>query len=91
MACQKCKSERVLGISGKCSDCCFASIGGGKEKDGYVPSIKPIGGGDYVTFKVCLDCGQMQGTFPVPLTELEEENEAEPLLVEDVEGDHNDA
>jgi len=72
MACQRCKSERIMSINAKCSDLCFASIGE-HESDGYVP--KDIGlndkSGDYVEFDYCLDCGQIQGEFPVPETELE--------------------
>lgn len=44
---------------------------GEKEKDGYVPSDMGIGGGDYIEFEWCLDCGQIQGTFPRLMTELE--------------------
>jgi hypothetical protein len=33
--------------------------------DGYVPSKMGIGGGDYMEFSYCLDCGQIQGKFPV--------------------------
>jgi hypothetical protein len=30
-----------------------------------------IGGGDYVAFSYCLDCGQIQGDFPLPETGME--------------------
>ena len=30
-----------------------------------------IGGGDYTEFSYCLDCGQIQGRFPVPATKLQ--------------------
>jgi hypothetical protein len=30
-----------------------------------------IGGGDYVDFKFCLDCGQINGDWPLPTTGLE--------------------
>jgi hypothetical protein len=43
----------------------------GAEHDGYVPEDLGIGGGDYVQFSYCLDCGQIQGTFPLPLTKIE--------------------
>lgn len=72
MACQRCKSERILHINGKCSDLCFTSIGE-HEKDGYVPT--DIGlldkYGDYVKLRYCLNCGQIQGHFPVDTCELE--------------------
>jgi hypothetical protein len=38
---------------------------GGNSRDGYVPSGLNIGGGDYLEFDMCLDCGQHQGVFPV--------------------------
>jgi len=74
MACQRCKSERVLSVSAKCSDCCVCEIFG-NEKDGYVPTDVLIGAGgfgDYVRFDVCLECGQMQGEFPQPKMALED-------------------
>lgn len=73
MACQRCKSERVLLVSAKCSDCCNCEING-HESDGYVPTDVLIGKGgfgDYVRFDVCLECGQMQGEFPQPEMALE--------------------
>lgn len=68
MSCQRCNSERVLSVSAKCSDMCVVQIGD-LEHDGYVPTDVVFGAGgfgDYVTFDVCLDCGQMQGTWPNP-------------------------
>jgi hypothetical protein len=70
MACQKCEGERIVNINAKCSDLCFASIGD-KEKDGYVPDDMGVGGGDYVEFSMCLECGQVQGNFPLPKSRLE--------------------
>lgn len=34
-----------------------------------------IGGGDYLVFAYCLDCGQMQGEWPLKKTELEDDSE----------------
>ena len=65
----KCGSDRIADVSGKCSDMCFVRIGD-KEHDGYVPSGS-FGKSDYIEFKVCLDCGQMQGEWPHPPLELE--------------------
>lgn len=64
MAC-KCGSERILQVSGKTSDLCFVAMGE-RSHDGYVPYDLNIGSGDYLEFHLCLDCGQNQGTFPVP-------------------------
>lgn len=64
MSCQRCKSERILKVSGKCSDMCWTEYKG-TERNGYVPSGLGIGGGDYIELSVCLECGQAQGEFPV--------------------------
>lgn len=70
MSCQKCESERVISINGKCSDLCFASIGE-YETDGHPPDIPNVSGGDMVGVDICLDCGQAQGTWPVDETQFE--------------------
>lgn len=44
----------------------------GKHAHGYVPRDLGIGGGDAIHFIYCLDCGQIQGKFPVPPTAIEE-------------------
>lgn len=48
----------------------FASIGE-HEHHGYVPGDLGIGGGDDMEFDLCLDCGQLQGTWPMPVAWLE--------------------
>ena len=67
--CKNCKSKRILSVNAKCSDLCWVRYPSGKEEDGYVPDIPnistPEGGGDYVEFDLCLDCGQIQGKWPV--------------------------
>ena len=64
MACQKCKSEKTASVVAKCSDMCnFETTE--YEKNGYVPEGFGIGGGDYINFEYCLDCGQIQGKFPI--------------------------
>jgi hypothetical protein len=68
--CQRCESTRLASITSKSSDCNFVQVGD-NEKDGYVPSDMGIGGGDYVEFVWCLECGQIQGDWPVESTELE--------------------
>lgn len=78
--CQRCRSKRVAGISGKCSDCCSWSMIGDEmtePDDGYVPGDMGIGGGDYIEFAFCLECGQIQGEFPRPPTEIETGEEAD--------------
>lgn len=73
MECIKCKSDKILSINGKCNDMCFTTYKG-KERDGYVPRDLGVGGGDYVSFELCLNCGQVQDTFPKepPSEETEE-------------------
>jgi len=67
MSCQKCNSERVLQVCAKCSDLCSYRTGEGKWVSDYVPANKGLGeGGDYVEIAFCMDCGQMQGNFPLP-------------------------
>lgn len=79
MACQRCNSDRVASISSKSSDLNCVSFNA-REKNGYVPEGMGIGGGDYVEFDWCLDCGQIQVVdddpkFPLPLCEMEEPEE----------------
>ena len=77
MSCQRCKSKRVMHVTAKCSDLCRVQIGD-KEHDGYVPTDVVFGKdgfGDYVEFDLCLDCGQMLGTWPHPPTEIEEKDD----------------
>jgi len=70
MNCQKCASTRIAEFSAKCSDLGWAKIGD-SEKDGYLPYDMGVGGGDYLEISVCLDCGQLQGQWPLPETKLE--------------------
>lgn len=64
MSCQKCGSNRLAKISGKTSDC-FDGIIDGKIYSGYVPDDMGIGGNNEIEFTYCLECGQIQGEWPV--------------------------
>ena len=64
MVCRNCSSDRILSVNGKTSDLNYIQYKG-YEIDGYVPRDLGIGGGDYLKFNYCLDCGQVQGTFPI--------------------------
>jgi hypothetical protein len=44
----------------------------GRHRHGYVPPDLGVGGGDDGHFAYCLDCGRIQGAFPVPATRIEE-------------------
>jgi len=63
----KCGSDRIMSISGKTSDmfsCAYKNI----EYNGYVPEGIAIGDGgygDYIQFEYCLECGLIQGKFPI--------------------------
>lgn len=70
MSCQQCEGERIANFGAKCSDMFDVQMGD-KEHNGYVPGDFGIGGGDYIRVEFCLDCGQMQGDFPLPETALE--------------------
>lgn len=59
-----CDSDRVVYINAKSSDLNFVEFKN-KKQDGYMPDIKNVGGGDYVDPNICLECGKVQGTFPV--------------------------
>jgi hypothetical protein len=69
-----CGSNRIGHVSGKCSDQFNIDIeleNGTIGENGYVPRDLNIGGGDYLKFSYCLDCGLILGNFPLEKTELE--------------------
>lgn len=61
---------RLAHITAKCSDCCFIKMGE-REHDGYVPGDLGVGGGDYVELTLCLQCGHVDGEWPLAESELE--------------------
>lgn len=69
--CQRCESPRVAEVSGKVTDSCHFSVpaDGFLQRDGYVPGVVGDAGGDYMEFDFCLNCGQIQGEWPVPTPE----------------------
>jgi len=79
--CQRCESTRLADVTAKCSDCCTFRTGD-IDQNGYVPGGMGIGGGDYVEMDYCLECGQIQGEWPVSpdaLTEIKRENFADQI------------
>ena len=72
----KCKSDRIISINAKCDDRFCASIDDA-ENNGYVPYDMNIGGGDYVEFDFCANCGQIQAEFPMPPSNLESEKDSD--------------
>lgn len=78
--CQRCGSTRVMSAGGKVSDLFSGSIllkepipdvTNYADYNGYVPEDIGIGGGDYLGFEYCLNCGQLKGKWPLPDTEME--------------------
>lgn len=89
MNCVSCKSARIASVMAKCSDLCafnYLDI----EHDGYVPEDVGIGGGDNVAFDYCLDCGRIQGEFPIPEHVIDTVREAEDDDDEDEDEDDED-
>lgn len=64
--CQSCGENRVLSIYSHPSDLNNVRYTKGRRKEGNLPYIEPIGGGDDINIAICLECGQVQGEFPVP-------------------------
>ncbi len=75
--CQRCASERICSIYAKSSDLNSGDIAG-VEFDGYVPHDVGIGGGDSVEIDWCLQCGHIQGEWPIetPAQYVKEPEEA---------------
>lgn len=55
----KCGNTDYINVCGKTSDCCCITYKD-VDTDGYVPDYLGIGGGDYISFKYCPRCGQIQ-------------------------------
>ncbi len=70
--CTECGSERVYRACGHGKDLNWYSYRG-VERDGYLPCITNLGGGDDLEIAVCLECGQAQGSWPVEDPDFEEE------------------
>jgi hypothetical protein len=68
--CPRCSGTRVARVLAHCSDMCSVDLAG-RHLHGYVPRDLGIGGGDAAHFDYCLDCGQIQGEFPLPVTQME--------------------
>jgi hypothetical protein len=64
MTCQRCASERLATVQSHASDMHSVQIGD-SENTGYLPYDLGIGGGDDLHMTYCLQCGQIQGGFPL--------------------------
>lgn len=74
MKCDRCENERIVLVSGKCSDLFSCSFGDDKYQ-GEVPKDLGIGGGDYMSFEYCAECGKIQGEFPIEVNISSEKEE----------------
>lgn len=83
MSCQACGSGRLFDVYAKCSDLFHAYVADGYGHDGYVPDDIGIGDGDHVEFTYCLDCGQLEGEWPLPESSLEREIEETKRMEEE--------
>ena len=71
-----CNCSRLIDLNAKCNDLCFINIDNKYEHEGYVPSGLNIGSGDYIKFKYCIDCGKIQGNWPLDVSDyLDDEND----------------
>lgn len=83
MKCQLCKSLKIYHFNAHSKD--LSSVveeNGEYEHDGYFPKVKNICDGDDLDITICLNCGQVQGDFPVSIEEDEDEDDDEWLREE---------
>ncbi len=57
--CMCCENPKIATISAKCSDK-FMFNSKGIKYVGYVPYDIGIGGGEYISFELCLSCGKIR-------------------------------
>ena len=71
MTCDKCSSKRIVKVWSKPSDQASVTLGH-LTKDGYsIPKDLGIKGAGYIIFSYCLDCGKIQGDFPLKPSKME--------------------
>ena len=81
MNCDSCGSDRILQICGKVSDRGDYEFKG-NVVDGYAPYVENVCDGDYIDPDICLNCGKVQGIFPIvndPVMGEEEEVEEDSV------------
>ena len=76
--CQNCNSKRIAFINAKVSDMCQSTMVNSPEYEPedfeYVPQDMNIHvpmDSDVMEFQLCLNCGTIQGQWPLPETALE--------------------
>ena len=70
MHCQRCASGRMVAVCAKTSDRCNVDTAHSEHR-GYVPEGLNIGSDDYLEFALCLNCGHVDGEWPVPAHDIE--------------------
>jgi hypothetical protein len=75
MICQRCRNLRVISIIAHCNDCCLVSSPAQPQGlPGYQPCDIGLGkNSDHIKMSWCLDCGQIQGKWPIPKAQVETE------------------
>jgi hypothetical protein len=68
--CTECRSQRLVSVLSHAADRHLVKMGNVEHCD-YLPKDMGIGGGDDNHFTLCLNCGQVQGAWPVAETQIE--------------------
>lgn len=78
MLCQRCNSNRLFRFYAKHNDLFVYTYKDQKEVEDYAPHIDNLCGGDDTQATICLECGQVQGMWPVEFEgkEIDEEEQA---------------
>ena len=76
MECELCDSERIVKLDIDNVSEVKGTVSG-IEFSAYIPMDIGIGEDDEINFEYCLECGHIQGDFPMPTTELEDERSLE--------------
>lgn len=74
ISCQQCKQKTIAKVNGKVSDM-FDFTTATFSYSGYVLKEFNIGHGDYIKFSFCFSCGQIQGNFPMDLSQFQQNDD----------------
>lgn len=86
-----CNHDRIIHINAHSSDLNFVTVPHlNLEKEGYLPHIEGVCGGDDVTIDICLDCGQVIGFVPMSNKEVKAAMKGDEFD-EDEDGGEDDA
>ena len=69
--CQRCESNKLFSMNAKFNDMfTFTYQGKNHDTPDYAPNVDNICDSDYAFPEICLECGQVQGNFPVDDDEI---------------------